>query len=193
MDESVDKAPPIAAAVVVAPEPPNPVHNVLQICEIIFVAIRNTFINIWRTYLDWDFDVTHWIVKANGIKINCCHWKGNSWNYADQEAPSPCLLGQRPWKARIEPEMWTVGEMNAAVERKESELNYGKIDVDIIDPGKGQTNVGWDNWQIVFGNKLSATLGAAAKVPIDYVVRPDIDEHDEVFQDDDEESGIRCR
>ena len=35
-------------------------------------------------------------------------------------------------------------------------------------------------------NKLSATLGAA-KVPIDYIVRPDIDEHEELFLDDDEE------
>lgn len=86
----------------------------------------------------------------------------------------------------IEPGTWTTAEMNAAMERKESEFNYGKIDVDIVDPGKCQTDVGWDNWQIAFVNKLSATLGAA-KVPIDYVVRPDIDEHDELFLDDDEE------
>jgi hypothetical protein len=38
------------------------------------------------------------------------------------------------------PEMWTTEEMNTAMERKESEYNYGKVDVDIIDPGKCQTN-----------------------------------------------------
>ncbi|KAI2501061.1 hypothetical protein MHU86_13415 [Fragilaria crotonensis] len=62
------------------------------------------------------------------------------------------------------PELWTVDEMNKAMERKESEYNYGKIDVDIIDPGKCQTDFGWDNWQIAFVNKLNATMGAA-KVP----------------------------
>jgi hypothetical protein len=42
-------------------------------------------------------------------------------------------------------EMWTTEEMNTAMERKESEYNYGKLDIDIIDPGKCQTNFGWDN------------------------------------------------
>jgi hypothetical protein len=59
------------------------------------------------------------------------------------------------------PEMWTVEEMNTAMERKESELNYGKVNVDIIDPGKCQTDFGWDNWQIAFVNTLNATMGAA--------------------------------
>ena len=43
------------------------------------------------------------------------------------------------------PELWTAEVMNAAMERKESEHNYGKIEVDIIDPGKCQTDFGWDN------------------------------------------------
>ena len=76
--------------------------------------------------------------------------------------------------------------MLEAMERKEAEQNYGKINVNIIDPGKCQTNHGWDNWQIAFVNKLNATMGAA-NVPIDYVVRPDVDEDDYLFFDDDEE------
>ncbi len=81
------------------------------------------------------------------------------------------------------PKMWTAEEMNTAMEPKESEYNYGKVDVDIIDPGKCQTNFGWDNWQIAFVNKLNATMGAA-KVPVDYNVRPDWDDHDKLFLDD---------
>jgi hypothetical protein len=38
---------------------------------------------------------------------------------------------------------------------------------------------------ITFVIKLSAIM-AAAKVPIDYIVRPELDEDDELFLDDDE-------
>ena len=85
-------------------------------------------------------------------------------------------------------EMWTQEVMFAAMARKESDHNLDKVDVDIIDPSKCQTDAGWYNWQIGFVNKLSAILGAA-KVPIDYIVRPEWDDHDEMFLDDDE---VRC-
>jgi hypothetical protein len=75
--------------------------------------------------------------------------------------------------------------MNAAMIRKEAEQNYGKIDVDITDPGKCQTDHGWDNWQLAFVNKLNRTLGAA-RVPIDCVVRPEWDDDDELFLTEDE-------
>ena len=85
----------------------------------------------------------------------------------------------------IDPDMWTPEEMASAMDRKESEYNYGKIDIDLIDPGKCQTDFAWDNWQIAFVNKLSATMGAA-KFPIDYVVRPDVDDDYEPMDDDEE-------
>ena len=90
-------------------------------------------------------------------------------------------------KRRMEaaPELWTEEVMRNAMIRKETEYNYGKIDVDITDPDKCQTDHGWDNWQIAFGNKLNATL-EAANVPIDYVARPDWDEDDELFLTNDE-------
>jgi len=69
--------------------------------------------------------------------------------------------------------------------RKESEKNFEKVDIDMIDPGKCMTDHGWDAWRIGFVNKLSATIGAA-KVTIDYVVRKDVDD-EYVFQDEDEE------
>ena len=75
--------------------------------------------------------------------------------------------------------------MNNAMICKEAEYNYGKIDVGIANPGKCQTDHGWDNWHLAFVNKLNATLGAA-NVPIDYVARPDWDEDDELFLTDDE-------
>ena len=64
------------------------------------------------------------------------------------------------------PELWMEEVMSNDMIRKEAEYNYGKIDVDITDPGKCQTDHGWDNWQLAFVNKLNVTLGAA-NVPID--------------------------
>ena len=72
-----------------------------------------------------------------------------------------------------------------AMERKESEYSYGKVDFDIINPGKCQTDFGWDKWQIAFVNKLNATMDVA-KVPVDYIVHPEWDDTDDLFLDDDE-------
>jgi hypothetical protein len=38
--------------------------------------------------------------------------------------------------------------MLAAMARRESDHNLDNVDIDIIDPGKCQTDAGWDNWQI---------------------------------------------
>jgi hypothetical protein len=80
--------------------------------------------------------------------------------------------------------MWTQEVMLAAMAREESEHNLDKVDIDIFDPGKCQTDAGWDKWQIGFVNKLSTIMGAA-KVPIDYIVCPEWDDTDKLFLDDD--------
>ena len=72
-----------------------------------------------------------------------------------------------------EPELWD----NEAMELKEEEHNYGKIYVGTIDPGKCRVDHGWDNWQVAFVDKLNATLGAA-QVPIDYVIRRELEDRD---------------
>ncbi len=71
-----------------------------------------------------------------------------------------------------------------AMESKKSDYNFGKVDVDTIDPGKCQTNFGWNDLQIAFVNKLNATMGAA-KLPVDYIVCSKWDDTDEPFLDDD--------
>jgi hypothetical protein len=81
--------------------------------------------------------------------------------------------------------MWTQEVMLEAMGRKESDHNLDMVDIDIIDPGKCQTDAGWDNWQISFVNKLCAIMGAA-NVPIDYIVRPEMDEDNELFLKKDE-------
>ena len=86
----------------------------------------------------------------------------------------------------VEPDMWTEDEVtNHAIQRKKAEQNFEKIDVDLIDPGKCQTDFGWDTWRIAFMNKLNATLGAA-KVPVAYVVLTDVDDN-YIFEDDEKE------
>ena len=69
------------------------------------------------------------------------------------------------------PVLWMVEVMNTAMDCKESEYNYGKVDVDIIDPGKCQNNFGWDNWHIAFVNKLNATMGSS-KVQLMILIAP---------------------
>jgi hypothetical protein len=44
------------------------------------------------------------------------------------------------------PELWTQEVMLAAMARKESNHNLDKVDINIIDPGKCQTDASWDNW-----------------------------------------------
>ena len=77
--------------------------------------------------------------------------------------------------------------MIEAMERKEAEHNFGSIDVlGTIDPGKCRTDHGWNNWQTAFNNNLNATLGAAG-VPINFIIRPEVeDSDDEVFWEDNE-------
>ena len=71
--------------------------------------------------------------------------------------------------------------MIKAMEHKEAKNNFGKINVGTIDPDKCRTDHGWDNWQITFANKLNTTLGAAG-VPINYIIRPEVeDSDDELF------------
>lgn len=87
----------------------------------------------------------------------------------------------------VDPDMWTEDEINHAIQRKEAEHNFEKINVDLtIDPGKCQTDFGWGAWQIAFVNKLNATMGAA-KVPIVYVLVCTDVAANYVFEDDEEE------
>lgn len=84
----------------------------------------------------------------------------------------------------VRPKLWTVNKMNAAKEQKEFKYNNGKYD-DIFDPGMCQTDLGRDEWQIAFVDKLNTTVGAA-KVTVNYIEYPSWDDHDKlVFLDDD--------
>jgi hypothetical protein len=89
-------------------------------------------------------------------------------------------------QVKIDPEMWNAEELCATLARKEADHNFEKIDIDIVDPGKCQTDFGWDAWQIAFMNKLNATM-RAAKVPLAYVVCPEIEARIYVFEDEQEE------
>jgi hypothetical protein len=85
-----------------------------------------------------------------------------------------------------QPELWDNKAMIKAMECKEAEHNYCKTDVVTINPGKCQTDHGWDNWQIAFANKLNTTLGAAG-VPINYIIRPEVEDSlNKLFWDNNE-------
>ena len=84
-----------------------------------------------------------------------------------------------------DPANWTEAELHRTAAKKTAEENAEKIDVDLIDPGKCQTDHGWDNWKIAFTNKLSATTGVSGSA-VNYVIQPDIEDADELFMEDDE-------
>ena len=171
----------------------DPIHAVFRTCGVGLLAARMTFVNVEGldslsafTQLNGDTDVTEMAKRmasrpaASGrVILGTMQIKRlQALVYWVKDYDKRGLVAQ--------PELWDNEAMVEAMERKEAEHNYGKIDVGTIDPGKCRTDHGWDNWQIAFANKLNATLGAA-KVPIDYVIRPEReDSDDELFYDDDE-------
>ena len=186
-------AEPIIDAANAEPEPPNPVHEILTICGITTAANRETFINIEGldsveafASMNGDSDVTE-MAKRMASRPNAAAGRVILGTMQIKRLQALVYWVKDHDKRGLQavPEMWTREVMMAAMARKESDHNLDKVDIDIIDPGKCQTDAGWDNWQIGFVNKLSAIMGAA-KVPIDYIVRPDWDDTDELFLDDDE-------
>ncbi|KAI2498698.1 hypothetical protein MHU86_15765 [Fragilaria crotonensis] len=198
MDEALDPAPPVAEpAVAAAPVlelvVENPVHRVLQVCGIASNAARLTFINIEGLSdieafgaMSGDTDVTE-MAKRMASRSSAATGRVilGTMQIKRLQALVYWVKDSANRGLDIDPDMWTPEEMANAMDRKESEYNYGKIDIDLIEPGKCQTDFAWDNWQIAFVNKLSATMGAA-KFPIDYVVRPEIDDDYEPMDDDEE-------
>ena len=173
----------------------NPVHDVLIVCGITLESNRNTFIEMeglstldMFAYLDGDRDVSEMVkrmqsrasVAAGKVTLGVIQLKNL------QALVWWCRDHHRRGKV-LDPANWNGETLRKASEDKETELVASKIDVDFIDPGKKcQTDHGWDNWQIAFLNKLSATNGAAG-VPVDYVVREELDFDVDLFDYDDEE------
>lgn len=185
-------AEPVVVAAVAEPEPPNPVHEVLTICGIASAASRETFINIEGldsmeafASMNGDSDVSEMAKRMASRPSATGRVILGTMQIKRLQALVYWVKDHDKRGLQAQPEMWTREVMLAAMARKESDHNLDKVDIDIIDPGKCQTDAGWDNWQIGFVNKLSAIMGAA-KVPIDYVVRPEWDYTDELFLDDDE-------
>jgi hypothetical protein len=174
------------------PIPPNPIHGVLQVCGINAAASRDVFIVIEGldtmesfALLSGDTDVTEMAKRMASRSVNGGRVILGTMHIKKIQALVFWVKDLANRGITPDPDEWDVDEMAKAMEMKEASVNFDKIDVDLIDPGKCQTDFGWDAWQIAFLNKLSATMGAA-KAPLSYVVRPDIDTS-YVFEDDDEE------
>jgi hypothetical protein len=187
--------PPGGAAPAVLPPlpiPPNPIHGVLQVCGINAAASRDVFIlteglDTMELFalLSGDTDVTEMAKRMASRSVNGGRVILGTMHIKKIQALVFWVKDLANRGITPDPDEWDVDEMAKAMEMKEASVNFDKIDIDLIDPGKCQTDFGWDAWQIAFLNKLSATMGAA-KAPLSYVVRPDIDTS-YVFEDDDEE------
>jgi hypothetical protein len=152
---------------------PNPVHRVLEICGVSLAMARDVFIeveglNTIKAFgaLSGDANVTEMAKRMASCTANS--WTCHPWNHADQAHSGLGLLGQRIMRGVRWTLSLTLGTRRnsiATLARKEADQNFEKLDIDIVDPGKCQTDFGWDAWQIAFTNKLSVTMGAA-KVPL---------------------------
>ena len=189
--DAADGASLMGAAGAGAPPPPavaeDPIHGVLRTCGVTAQASRMTFMNVEGidslaafAMMSGDNDVTEMAKRMATRSTAAGRVILGTMKTKRIQALVHWVMDYDKRGLVPEPDMWTNDTMMEAMERKEAEHNYGKIDVYILDPGKCQTNHGWDNWQITFVNKLNATM-SAANVPIDYVVRPDVDEDDYLF------------
>ena len=180
LDAAAAGAAAAATGVVAAAE--NPIHQVLRTFGVTTLAARMTFINVKGldelsafAQLSGDADVTEMAKRmasrpstVGRVILGTMHIKRiQALVFWVKDHDKHCLIA--------EAELWNTDAMEEAMERKEAEHNYSKVDIAGIDPGKCRVDHGWDNWQIAFENKLNATLGAA-KVPINYVIRIPIEE-----------------
>ena len=171
----------------------NPVHAALEVCGIGAAAARNVFIQVEGIdsleafgALSGDADVTEMAKRMASRTVNAGRVILGTMQIKKIQALVFWVKDHEKRQVDIDPGMWDANELRATLARKEAEHNFEKIDIDIVDPGKCQTDFGWDAWQIAFMNKLNATMGAA-KVPLAYVVRAEIENAIYVFEDDDEE------
>jgi hypothetical protein len=197
MDPVVEiDVPMVAGADGAAPPVPeeDPIHGVLRTCGVTLLGARMAFINVEGldslsafTQLNGDVDVTEMAKRMSTRPANAGRVILGTIQIKRIQALVHWVKDHDKRGLIPQPELWDEDAMNEAMSNKEAELNYGKIDVGSIDPGKCRTDHGWDNWQIAFANKLNATLGAA-KVPIDYIIRTEHDDldHEMLFMEDDE-------
>jgi hypothetical protein len=165
----------VAGAVAVAfAEPPNPIHDVLNTCDITNAVHRDVFINIEGlnsigafATMNGDAGVSE-MAKRMATRPNVAAGRVILGTLQIKKLQALVFWVKDFDKRGMEaaPELWNDEVMNAAMIRKEAEQNYGNIDVNITDPGKCQTDHDWDNWQLAFVNKLNGTLGAAGSLLI---------------------------
>ncbi|KAI2489217.1 hypothetical protein MHU86_25377 [Fragilaria crotonensis] len=176
----------------IVPPRVDPLHAVLALCGITSAPASAVFMNIEGldtieafATLNGDLDVTE-MAKRMASRSSIAAGKVILGTIQIKRLQALVFWVKDHMKRglHVDPALWDADELASALARKEAQANYEKVDVDIIDPGKCQTDFGWDAWQIGFRNKLSATLGAA-KVPLVYVVRPEVGE-DYKFEDEEE-------
>jgi hypothetical protein len=189
---AVGNAPPEPLPPPVPPVVINPIHGVLQVCGVNALASRDIFIFTEGldsmeafSLLSGDGDVTEMAKRMSSRSVNAGWVILGTMHIKRIQALVFWVKDLAKRGISPDPDEWDADEMAKAMERKEADSNFDKVEVDLIHPGKCQTEFGWDAWQIAFMNKLSATMGTA-KVPVSYVVCPDI-ELSYVFQDEDEE------
>ena len=151
--DAADGAPPMGAAGTGAPpaDAEDPIHGVLRTCGVAAQASRMTFINVEGldslaafAMMSGDNDVTEMAKRMAARPTAAGRVILGTMQIKQIQALVHWVKDYDKCGLVPEPDMWTGETMLEAMERKEAEQNYGKINVDIIDPGKcQQTNHGW--------------------------------------------------
>ena len=194
--DAIAGAAPVITAAGVAPAniAEDPIHAVLRTCGVALLAAHMTFINVEGldslcafTQLNGDSDLTEMAKRMAALPSTARRViLGITLQIKRLQALVYWVKDHDKRRLIAQPDQWDNKAMIEAMEHKEAEHNFGKIDVGTVNPGKFRTDHGWDNWQTAFANKLNVTLGAAG-VPIDYIRRPEVEDSDnELFWEDDE-------
>jgi hypothetical protein len=167
----------------------DPVPAALEVCGIGSAAARNVFIQVEGLdsleafgALSGDSNVTKMAKRVASRTVNTGRVILGTMQIKRVQVLVFWVIDHEKRQVAIDPGMWDSDQLRATLARKEAEYNFEKIDIDIVDPGKCQTNFGWEAWQIAFMNKLNATM-VAAKVPLADVIESATYE----FEDEEEE------
>jgi hypothetical protein len=130
----------------------NPVHNVLALCGVTSFNARQNFITIEGldtidafATLSGDSDVTE-MAKRMASRSSVAAGKVilGTMQIKKIQALVYWVKDHHKCNLDVDPEMWTQEEVMATLQRKESEHNFEKIDVDLIYSGKCQIDFGWN-------------------------------------------------
>ena len=129
----------------------NSVHIALRVCGITAQASRKVFIEIEGIDSLEAFGMLNGDSDVNEMAKRMASWNVNAGRVILGTMQIKRLQGLVFWvkdhekrQLDIDPEMWTPEALCRTLARKEADHNFERIDIDIVNSSKYQTDFGWD-------------------------------------------------